>query len=102
MNRVLLTQDELNAAMTALPSWSLDAGELTRTFRFASYLEGAAFVSRVAEKAETLDHHPDLHLGWRKVTLRVHTHSAGGITALDIDLAEAADLLHGGEVSRHA
>lgn len=102
MNRVLLTPEELNTALAALPGWSLDAGELTRTFRFATYLEGAVFLTRVAEKAEALDHHPDLCLGWRKVTLRVQTHSAGGITALDIALAEAADLLHGGEVSRHA
>jgi 4a-hydroxytetrahydrobiopterin dehydratase len=102
MNPVLLTQEELNAALCSLPDWSLDAGELTRTFRFATYLDGAAFVTRVAERADAMDHHPELHLGWRKVILRVHTHSAGGITALDIALAELADLLHESKVSRHA
>jgi 4a-hydroxytetrahydrobiopterin dehydratase len=94
MKHPLLTPGELEEALSVMAGWSLEGGELTREFRFASYLDGAAFVLRLAEKAEAMNHHPDLHLGWRKVRMRVSTHSAGGLTELDFSLAREADRLH--------
>lgn len=95
MKRELLPPEELAAALATLPGWQVEDGTLAKTYRFPAYLAGAAFIARLAEKAEAMDHHPDLHLGWRKVAMRVSTHSAGGITALDIALAHEAELLHG-------
>lgn len=75
------------AQMTALPGWQVEGRELAKEFRFASYLAGIEFVQRVAGLAEAMNHHPDLVVGWRKVTVRLSTHSAGGLTRLDFELA---------------
>jgi len=66
---------------------------LERTFEFPSFAEAIAFVNRVAELAEAENHHPDLAISYRKVTLRWTTHSAGGITDRDRELAERSGRL---------
>ncbi len=78
---------EIAQALAEVPEWRLEGAEIVRELRFKSYLDGAAFVARVAALAEAANHHPDIHLGWRKVTLRLCTHSRGGLTPLDFDLA---------------
>ena len=60
-------------------------------FSFEAYEDGLAFAVRVGFAAEKRDHHPDLHVGWRKVEVVWTTHDAGGITGLDIEMAEASD-----------
>ena len=72
---------------------------MVKTFKFSSYLAGIDFVSRLAHAAEAMNHHPDLFVGWRKVTVRLSTHSAGGLTLLDLDLARRADAADQGTVS---
>lgn len=101
MKRDLLNPEELADQLTGLPGWQVEDGGLVKTYRFPSYLAGVAFVTRLAEKAEAMDHHPDLRLGWRRVEMRVSTHSAGGITALDTALAREAEMLHGGRGGIH-
>ena len=64
---------------------------MVKEFQFPSYLAGIEFVRALAEEAEVMNHHPDLSVGWRKVTVSLSTHSAGGITGLDFELAEKAD-----------
>jgi 4a-hydroxytetrahydrobiopterin dehydratase len=91
MKRTLLTEEEIVAALTTLEGWSVEGNELVKTFRFTSYLVGIDFVSRLGHAAEAMNHHPDLLVGWRKVTMRVSTHSAGGLTELDVALAREAD-----------
>lgn len=93
MKRSLLTEEEIAAALTTLEGWSVEGNELVKTFRFPSYLAGIDFVSRLAHAAEAMNHHPDLLVGWRKVVMRVCTHSAGGLTELDVALAREADRL---------
>lgn len=93
MKHALLTKEEITAAMATLPGWSAEGKELAKTFRFTSYLAGIDFVSRLGHAAEAMNHHPDLLVGWRKVTMRVTTHSAGGLTELDVALARQADRL---------
>ena len=93
MKRSLLTEEEITAALATLGGWSVEGKELVKTFRFPSYLAGIDFVSRLGHAAEAMDHHPDLLVGWRKVTMRVSTHSAGGLTELDLALACEADCL---------
>jgi 4a-hydroxytetrahydrobiopterin dehydratase len=67
--------------------WIDSQGALERTFELPSFPEAIAFVNRVAELAEEANHHPDITVSYRKVTLRWTTHSAGGITDRDHELA---------------
>lgn len=75
--------------------WALEEGAaaLTRTFRFADFTEAFAFMTRVALWAEKLDHHPEWSNVYRTVTVRLTTHDAGGITALDLALAARMDAI---------
>lgn len=83
----------MNAALNELPGWQVEDGSLKKRFSFNSYLKGAKFVQYAAECAEGMDHHPDLLLGWKKVDATLTTHSAGGITALDVELARQLEAL---------
>lgn len=75
-------------------TWEVVDGKLTRAFTFDSFLDAIAFVQRVAELAEELDHHPDIDIRWRTVTLAVNTHDQGGaVTAKDHGLAARVDQL---------
>jgi 4a-hydroxytetrahydrobiopterin dehydratase len=77
------------------PNWIEVDGGLERTFELPSFPEAIAFVNRVAELAEQENHHPDIAVSYRKVTLRWTTHSAGGITDRDYALAGRSDGLAG-------
>jgi len=68
-------------------------GALVRTFAFDDYAAGIAFAVRVGFAAEARDHHPDLLVGWRRVRVAWSTHDAGGVTALDTEMAERTDAL---------
>ena len=87
MKPELLSESAIHEQVTTLPGWQVEGTELVKEFRFTSYLAGIEFVRRVAVLAEALNHHPDLLVGWRKVTVRLSTHSAGGLTRLDFELA---------------
>ena len=69
-------------------NWTEVDGALERTFELPSFPEALAFVNRVGDLAEAENHHPDIAISYRKVTLRWWTHTAGGITDRDRDLAE--------------
>ena len=86
MSAALSTED-LDAGLVLLPGWAVEGREIVKTYTFPTYLSGIDFVNSVAQQAEAMDHHPDLVVGWRKVTVRLTTHSAGGITDLDLRLA---------------
>lgn len=83
-----LTDSELHAALSGLPGWKIEGGELAKTFEFGSYLTGLEFVMAVGREAERRDHHPDMAIGWRKVKVTLSTHSEGGITEKDTGLAQ--------------
>ena len=74
--------------MTDPDEWSEVDGALERTFAFKDFREALAFVNRVGELAETENHHPDIAIHYNRVTLRWWTHTAGGITDRDRELAE--------------
>ena len=76
-----------------MDGWEETGGALERTFEWASFAEAIAFVDRIAELAERENHHPDIAVSYRKVTLRWTTHSAGGITERDRELAARSDEL---------
>jgi len=79
--------------MTLMSAWADSHGALERTFTFSSFPEAVAFVNRVAEVAEQENHHPDIAISYKTVTLRWTTHSAGGITDRDRELAARTDAL---------
>ncbi|MEJ2855472.1 MULTISPECIES: 4a-hydroxytetrahydrobiopterin dehydratase [unclassified Saccharothrix] len=87
----LLTDDQVTAALSTLPDWSAVDGALVRTAELPSFAQAIQVVNRVAEIAENDNHHPDIDIRWRTLTFRCSTHSSGGITALDVSLAEEID-----------
>ena len=95
-----LTDDERDAALAALPEWRFDgkAGAIRRSFRFADFSAAFAFMTRIALAAEKADHHPDWSNAWNRVDIALSTHSAGGLTRLDIDMATTIDALAGAGV----
>lgn len=89
-----LSDADITAALAELPGWARDGDTLTKTYALPSYLAGVAFASAVGVLSEGLDHHPDLHIGWRKVTVRYNTHDAGSkITLKDVQAARAVEAL---------
>ena len=82
------------AALARLPGWSRADGErdaIRRTFRFKDFNAAFGFMTRVAIRADQLDHHPEWFNVYNRVDVRLTTHSAGGVTALDFRLAEAME-----------
>jgi len=87
-----LLSDEQIATGLEGRDWRRESNVLVRDWRFADFAAAIAFVERVAEVAETSNHHPDILVhGWNKVRLTLSTHSEGGITAADLALAERLD-----------
>jgi 4a-hydroxytetrahydrobiopterin dehydratase len=89
----LLSAEEIEAGLRELPGWQLSEGRLVKQFRCADFTSALAFVQRVAEPAEEQNHHPDVLIQWRDVTLSLWTHAAGGITQRDLRLARAIEAL---------
>ncbi len=92
MSRELLSEDDLRTALEGL-AWVRDGKQIRKTVTLADFAAAMAFVNRVAELAEARDHHPDISISWNRVDLVLSTHSAGGLTALDAELAGAIDRL---------
>ncbi|MCX6849753.1 MAG: 4a-hydroxytetrahydrobiopterin dehydratase [Verrucomicrobia bacterium] len=87
MKPELLSESAILQQLISLPGWQVEGKELVKEFRFTSYMAGIEFVRQVAVLAEERNHHPDLLVGWRKVIVRLSTHSAEGLTWLDFALA---------------
>lgn len=89
-----LSEADVQAFLRTHADWHLEGGMLVRTYEAPTFLAGIAFVHEVAKLAEAVDHHPDIDIRWRKVTLRYVTHDAGNaLTALDVRLAAECDLV---------
>jgi 4a-hydroxytetrahydrobiopterin dehydratase len=89
----LLTPTEIEQALADLPGWTQADSEISRTFTLPSFPAALAFASAVGHLAERADHHPDILIQYRKVTLTLSTHSAGGLTEKDFDLATEINLI---------
>lgn len=83
----VLTDEQLDAALTGLDGWERTDGVLRRSIKFPSFPAGIDAVRRVAEHAELKNHHPDIDIRWRTVTFVLVTHSEGGITKNDVEMA---------------
>lgn len=88
-----LSEAEVEYALGGISGWARAGGTITKTFTFPAFLDGIRWVQQVAAAAEQLDHHPDLDIRYTKITATLSTHSAGGLTRLDFDLAKAMDAL---------
>ena len=88
-----LSQDQVAAALADLEGWSQEGETIARTFRFADFVHAIGFVEHLAEVAEQQHHHPDIDIRYNKVTLRLSSHDAGGVTPRDVRLAEALQRL---------
>jgi 4a-hydroxytetrahydrobiopterin dehydratase len=89
-----LTQAQVQHFVSAHPGWALVGGALCRTYEAPTFLAAIRFVDEVARLAEAADHHPDIDIRWKKVTLRFLTHDAGRrVTGVDARLAGECDLL---------
>ena len=87
MSASRLPEDMLARELATTPGWSRDAEAIVRTWRFADFKAAMFFVNGVAALAEKAEHHPDITIRYREVTLRLWSHDAGGLTARDFALA---------------
>jgi 4a-hydroxytetrahydrobiopterin dehydratase len=87
----LLTDRDIEDAQ--LTHWTVAEKSLTRTVELTSFPTAIEVVNRVADAAEEADHHPDIDIRWRTLTFTLSTHSAGGLTQKDVDLARRIDAL---------
>lgn len=88
-----LSAEEVQAKLAG-SEWRCEGDAIVREYKLTDFREAIAFVNRVADVAETAGHHPDILVhGWNKVRLELSTHSQGGITQADLDLADNIDAL---------
>jgi 4a-hydroxytetrahydrobiopterin dehydratase len=90
----LLSNEAVAMGLQTL-AWERDGDEIVKTVTKKDFAGALAYVNRVGELAEQSNHHPDIAISWNKVTLRLSTHSEGGLTQFDLDLARAVDGLDG-------
>jgi 4a-hydroxytetrahydrobiopterin dehydratase len=83
----LLTEKEIGAGLKSAKGWEREGNEIAKTFVFKDFARSMGFVQSVALIAEKMNHHPDIDIRWNTVTLKLSTHSAGGLTAKDFGLA---------------
>ncbi len=88
-----LTEEEIRERLAQVPEWARVGEAIARTYSFKNFRQAIAFVVQVADAAEDADHHPDIDIRYRKVTLTLTTHDAGGLSVKDFDLAVACDAL---------
>ena len=91
----VLERSELEAEVGRLPGWEVRSGALEKSFQRGDFNGSMVFLNRIAEAANAADHHPDVSISWDTVTLRLVSHSAGGITAADVAMARKSDELSG-------
>jgi 4a-hydroxytetrahydrobiopterin dehydratase len=88
-----LTRDEIQQRIKGLNGWTLEGDAIRKQYTFAGFPEAVAFVDRLAPEAEAADHHPDILINYKRVTLTYSTHSEGGLTVKDFEGAATADRL---------
>jgi 4a-hydroxytetrahydrobiopterin dehydratase len=86
-----MNEQEVNTRLAELDGWTLDGKAIRKQFVFAGFPEAVHFVTRLVPHAEAVDHHPDITINYRRVTLTYTTHSAGALTSKDFDGAKMAD-----------
>jgi 4a-hydroxytetrahydrobiopterin dehydratase len=88
-----LSEQEIEARLTEHPGWELDGRAITKSFKRSDFVGSVNFVDSIVEPAESMNHHPDLQISWDTVRVSLSTHSDGGVTANDFELAAKIDAL---------
>ncbi|MFN0109900.1 MAG: 4a-hydroxytetrahydrobiopterin dehydratase [Blastocatellia bacterium] len=89
-----LNEDQIHQRLAETIGWQREGDQIVRDFKFADFKSALSFLNRVADEAEAMDHHPDILLhGWNNVRLNVMTHSEGGLTEKDFQLAKRINSL---------
>ena len=86
-----LSRSEAEQRLKSLSGWSLDGESIRKQYTFADFMAAIAYVNRLAPVADAADHHPDILINYKRVTLTYSTHSEGGLTTKDFEGAAAAD-----------
>ena len=89
----LLGEEEIQERLGSLEGWERDGDALRKEFKLDDFVGSVEFVKSLVEPAEEMNHHPDLAISWNKVTVTLSTHSEGGITENDFELAKRIDSL---------
>jgi 4a-hydroxytetrahydrobiopterin dehydratase len=89
----LLSEQEIASRLSELPDWERAGEAIVKSFERGDFVGSAKFVSSLVEPAEAMGHHPDLEISWDTVTVTISTHSEGGLTAADFELAAKIDAL---------
>ena len=87
----VLSDDEIDGRLGSLEGWERDGDAIKREFKLEDFVGSVDFVNRVTPLAEEMNHHPDLEISWNKVTVSLSTHSEGGLTENDFELASKID-----------
>ena len=95
----LLTQEETQGKISEVPGWEISGDTIEKKFKFKDFIESMSFVMKVAFLSEQADHHPEITINYSRVKLSLSTHSAGGLTGKDFELAKE---INGIEVSSPA
>ena len=95
-DKTQLSDEAISKFLAEHPKWARSGNEIRRTYEFPQFLAGIEWVGRIARLAEAADHHPDIDIRWRKITLALTTHDAGGLTFRDTELAAQCDAAFGG------
>jgi 4a-hydroxytetrahydrobiopterin dehydratase len=90
-----LSEKEVFAELEKIPGWKIEQGKLHRVFEFRDFRQAFAFMTGVALAAEAMNHHPDWSNAWNKVVIGLTTHSAGGLTKNDFELAAQIQKIFG-------
>jgi 4a-hydroxytetrahydrobiopterin dehydratase len=89
----LLNDDDIQARLDDMPAWAREGDSIKREYKFHDFKGSVDFVNRLTPAAEEMNHHPDIAISWNKVELTLSTHSEGGLTGNDFELAQKIDAL---------
>lgn len=87
----LLTNEQINVELDNMDGWKFKNNRISKSYSFNSYMEGIKFVNILAEKAEELNHHPDLSIGWCEVSVSFTSHDQGGVTFACLQMAKTVE-----------
>ena len=89
----VLADSEIEARLSEHPGWERDGSSIVKRFQRGDFVGAVNFVRTLVEPAEAMNHHPDLQIAWDTVTVSLSTHSDGGVTSADFELAAKIDSL---------
>ena len=89
----VLGDDEITSRLANLDGWERDGDAIVKTFKLDDFVGSVGFVDKLVEPAEDMGHHPDVGISWNEVRVTITTHSEGGLTANDFELAKRIDSL---------